>query len=335
MVTNLMEKYIKNIKEFLQEFTKLFFTEKYNEQVSNEYINTYIDARIYNFGEKNQRFFYRRIYLSLMDKKNEMIQNNTDLDQNILEEMLKMYQFIFYIDEVREIAALEKFVNLMFEKRQKNFEITSNKIIESKILKLIKDYRESKKNIFEQYTTKDFLLNIQKYVLVDNTYKVSLDYNFKLPYIYSDKVISEVYNEGVINEDKLIIEYILLGIVCIKDINKGDFTKKYLVEFSKTLYKKEKKLNYSLKSIDNLAIQDKIVLKIQYSDFKENKELIYSLMKRGFRFAIIIDDSFNVSFMELKKLEIFQYLLISNRSKHYEEIRDYEDKINNVIIYDI
>ena len=232
MVTNLMENYIKNTKTFLKEFTKIFFLEKYDEQVSNEYINTYIDARIYNFGETNQRFFYRRIYLSLMNKKDEMLQDTENLDEKFLEDMLKMYQFIFYIDGVREIANLEEFFDLMLEKRQKKFELGSTKIIESRMLKLIKEYIDSKETIFEQYQTQDFSLDIEKYILIDNTYKVKLDYNFRLPYIYSNKVISEVYNEGVINEDKLIIEYILLAIVCIKDINKGDFAKKYLVELS-------------------------------------------------------------------------------------------------------
>ena len=65
--------------------------------------------------------------------------------------------------------------------------------------------------------TKDFSLEIDKYTNIDNTYMVDLNYNFKLPYIYSNKIINEVYNEGTINEDKLIIEYLLLVAECIRD----------------------------------------------------------------------------------------------------------------------
>ena len=53
MTSNLMEQYVKNTKTFIKNFTKMFFAEEYNEDISKEYIETYIDARIYNFGEKH------------------------------------------------------------------------------------------------------------------------------------------------------------------------------------------------------------------------------------------------------------------------------------------
>ena len=67
MTTNIMEQYIKNTKVFIKDFTKLFFLDKYNEEISKEYIEAYIEARIYNFGDNTQRYFYKRIYtLSIM-----------------------------------------------------------------------------------------------------------------------------------------------------------------------------------------------------------------------------------------------------------------------------
>ena len=75
MTTNIMQQYLKITKNFIKTFTKLFLAEKYNEKISNEYIKTYIEARIYNFGEEKQRFFYRRIYETLINKKEELIEN--------------------------------------------------------------------------------------------------------------------------------------------------------------------------------------------------------------------------------------------------------------------
>ena len=338
MTNNIMQQYIKNIKAFLIMFTKLFLEETYIEKISNEFIKTYIEARVYNYGEEG-RFFYKRIYDTLTKKKKEIEKDldkkNKEKQEKALDNNLKIYQYILYIDGVRNIENMEEFLNLICEKRQSEFNILTRKAFKNKITKLINDYQEKKVAFLQSFDTKDFSLNIEKYTLIDDTYKVNLDFNFKLPYIYSNKVIGEVYNEGTINEDKLIIEYTLLVPVCIKDIEKGDFDTKYIVEFARTLYSKEKKIKQTLKIIDNLAIQDKIIFKIYYNDFIENKELIYSLIQDGFKFAIIIDGSFEVTDANLRKLNIFKYMLVTKGNKNYFKIKQKEIKINNIIIYDL
>ena len=335
MTSNLMEQYIKKTTSFLKNFTKMFLAEKYDETISNEYIDAYIDSRIYNFGETEQKFFYKRIYASLLERKNEIRKLYPKIDEKILEDHLELYQFVFYIDDIRPISDLTEFVNTICDKRRTMYEIEGIKNIENKILKSIKKYREEKEDFIKKYQTEDFSLQIDKYTLIKNTYKVNINYNFKIPYIYSNTVINEVYNNGTVNEDKLIIEYILLTLECIKDINNADFSRKYLVDFANTLYKKQKKLKQTLRVIDNAAIQDKIFLKIYYQDFEENKELIYSLIKQGYRFAIIIDDSFKPTLMNIKKLSIFEFLLVPEQCKNYEKIKENENKIINTIIYDL
>ena len=335
MISNLMEQYLKITRNLIKNFTKMFFAEKYNEHISNEYISTYIDARIYNFGEDTQRFFYRRIYLSLLNKKKELEKQFDKIDEKFLEDNVKIYQYIFYIDGVRPLTDLNEFAKMICEKRKNVFELGAIKGLDERIIKLIKKYNKDKEEFFKNFETTDFSLDIEKYLLIDDTYKVDINYNFKIPYIYSNEVINEVYNDGIVNEDKLVIEYILLTLLCINDINKGNFEKKYLVNFANTLLKKQSKLKQTLKVINNAAIQDKIFLKIKYIDFEENKELVYSLMKDGYRFAIIIDDSFNPTLINLKKISIFKYLLVPEQSKNYEKIRQYETKITNTLIYDV
>ena len=87
--------------------------------------------------------------------------------------------------------------------------------------------------------------------------------------------------------------------------------------------------------MNNLAIQDKVILKISYTNFINNKELIYSLIKDGFKFGIIIDDKFKASLLELKKLAVFDYILVPNQDKNYDVIQKYETRLSNVVIYDI
>ena len=115
----------------------------------------------------------------------------------------------------------------------------------------------------------------------------------------------------------------------------GNFAKKYIVDLAESLFTKTKKLNYTLKVINNPAIQDKVILKISYTNFVENKELIYSLIKSGFKFGIQIDDAFKASLLELRKLAIFDYLLVPYNNKNYDLIKKHETKLSNVIIYDI
>lgn len=336
MASNLMEQYIKITSNFIKNFTKMFFAEKYDEEISRQFIETYLEARIYNFGDDTQKFFYRKIYGSLIQKRKELEKEYPKLDESILENNLRIYQFILYMDEVRPILEFDEFVKTICEKRKTKFELnTAIRSLEGRVLKLIKGYQEQKREFFEKYETNEFILEIQKYTLIDNTYKVDINYNFKIPYIYSNKVINEVFNDGIVNEDKLIIEYVLLTLVCIRDVNKCNFSTKYLVNFAKTLYKKQSKLKQTLRVIDNPAIQDKIFLKIEYKDFEENKELIYSLMKEGYRFAVIIDDTFNITPQNLKMLSVFKYMLVPEDCINYDKIKDNEKKINNTIIYDL
>ena len=335
MTSNLTDQYIKIIKNGIKDFTKMFFGEEYNEEISNEYIDTYIESRIYNYGEGDDKFFYIRINSNLLAKKKDLQIRFPKIEEKILDNNMKIYQFVFYIDGVRQIADLPQFCKLICDKRDTQFELKSVINLEERVLKLIKKINEEKEEFFKKYETEYFSLDIEKYKLIDNTYKVDLNYKFKIPYIYSDRVIEEVYNEGVINEDKLMIEYTLLTLLCIKDINKVDFDTKYIVNFASSLYKKKQKLKQTLRILDNAVAQDKVFFKLFYHDFEENKELIYELMKDGFRFAIIIDDTFNPSIMELKKLSIFKYLLVTEQSKNYYEIKRLEQYLNNIVIYEL
>ena len=332
MTTNIMQSYINKTKHFIKEFDKTFFLNEYDKEIEKRYIETYIDSRIYNYGEEKSRFFYRRIYASLVKTKKEIKKDNPKTDDIVLENMLKIYQFIFYIDGVRPIQELKDFCKMICEKRISKFKLDKKTGLAEVFYKIIKDFWDWKVKFINSLENEDFELNIQKYPLIDNTYKVDLDFNFRIPYIYSDKAVDEVFNEGTINEDKLIIEYSLLTMVCIEDINKANFQKKYIVNFAVTLFEKEKKLKQVLRVLDNQAIQDKVVLKINYTDFQKNKPMVYELLKDGYRFAINLDDENISDLIELKKLDMFKYILIPKQNKNCDIVKGYENRLNNILI---
>ena len=204
---------------------------------------------------------------------------------------------------------------------QKNASITLKQTILS--------WQEDTKNLLERYETKEFELKISTYKNTKNVYRVNLNYNIRFPQIYSTLAINKTFNTGIINEDKLYIEYYLMTVKIIKDLIKQDFKKQYIVEFASSLLEKEKKIKGIINIINNEAIQDKISLKIKYSDFSKNKQQVYDLMRSGFKIAVILDKSFEVNYENIEKLDMFSYVLINKDTEEYEKIEDYFKSNNN------
>ena len=78
-------------------------------------------------------------------------------------------------------------------------------------------------------------------------------------------------------------------------------------------------------------LMEKISMKIRYENFLENKEKIYELMRNGYKFAIILDNSFKVNYKNIEDLNMFKYIIINKNLKHYKEIQDFKNSLNNVI----
>lgn len=334
MTYNIMAEYIEYTKKFLKELMQEFFKEQNDEEISNEYIETYIEARYNNYGgNENQRVFYRRIYSALKKAEERLIYNQDEEKHKLIKNMLELYQYIFYIDFVRPLRKdLRDFINEMYEKRVTKFEMKRDGELRDNLYKMIKKFRDSKEKYLKSFESEDFELVINKYPLIKDVYKVEIKYNFKLPYIFSDKAIEDVYNENIVNEDKLIIEYLMLTVFNIKMILEGKFNTQYLVEFPMTLFEKPKKLEQALRIINDPSIQDKIKIKIKYRDFIIHREEIYELMKNGYKFAVIIDDSFIISKEHMKKLEIFNYIIVSKKLKYFEEFQENAEQLENLII---
>ena len=149
---------------------------------------------------------------------------------------------------------------------------------------------------------------------------------------YSELAINKVFNMGITNEDKLVVEYYLIVVQIIKDIIKQNFKKQYIVEFAETLLEKPKKIKGLLNSVDNVAVQDKISLKIRHEHFIENKEKVYELMREGYRFSLVLDNSFEVTYKNMENLKMFKFVIINKDSKQYSEVMRFNDEVNNNII---
>lgn len=331
---NITAEYIKHTKKFLENFMRLYFQKSYNAKISKQYIETYLTARYENYGgDEKQRIFYRRIYSALKTTCERIQYEAEEAILGKIRNMLDIYQYIFYIDFVRPLNSdLKDFTNLLCEKRVSKFNLEDDAKIKDELYKMIKKYRDEKEKYLNSFDSSDFELLINKYPLVKDLYKVNLKYNFSLPYIFSDKAIEEVYNENVINEDKLIILYTMLSIYNIKMINEGNFNMLYLLDFPITVLAKDVKKDQILKILSTPALQDRSILKIKYKDFEKNKEEIYEFMQNGYKFAVILDDTFVVNKENVKKLNIFKYVIVDKKLEKYDELENFRKDMEDIRI---
>ena len=160
---------------------------------------------------------------------------------------------------------------------------------------------------------------------------MKLKYNIKFPMIYSNNAIEKVFNSDIVNEDKLFIEYILLSIKIINDIEDGNYNLNYLVEFSNSLFEKKQKLNRLLEVINNQSIQDRISFIIDHKNFIKYKEEIYNFIKEGFKIAIKLDETFEFDVIELKRLTIFSYILVDKNFNYYQDVLKNKKILENII----
>lgn len=325
---NFIKNHINDTQKKLKKYNSLILKSKYDKEISDELIQTYIDARYYNFGVDSKiKIFYRRIYAALKKKSEELIQKEPYKKELILNTLL-LFQYYFYLDNVRDNLELDSIVDSILEMRvfrlnlrsalKDNFKEEFPKILKMDLLDLDK--------LIEKYDSNDFELKIKKIdVKENNYYNVNLKYNFGFPEIFNKEVIEQVFNSDIVAEDKLFVEYPMVTLKIFQEILKGNFSKVYICDFSVSLLKKKNKLEQIITVVDNQITQEKLYFKVTYKEFLENKGEIFKLIKRGFCFALETNDEMpKLSAEELKILEIFSCIIVSSNDvnkKKYKNIK--------------
>ena len=331
MTINIMNEYIEITKKQISTYLKIVFGDEYNKKNCDMYIEKYINSRYYNFFSYDEATTIRKTILDELKKTQEYAISNDYYNKKTIEQIHVFFCYVLYFDDVvyckdirNKITKISKLRKKILNKEDYDFE-------ENLYTEMI-EANKNKEKLLSKFETKEFFLKIKNYKQKNNIYRVNLKYNFKFPMEYSDMAINKVFNSGITNEDKLSIEYYLIAVQVIKDIVKQNFKKQYIVEFAETLLSKPKKIKGILNCIDNSAIQDKISLKIRYEYFLPNKEEIYELMREGYRFSIILDNSFEANQKNMENLKMFKYVILSKESQQYEQIIKLNEEINNNII---
>ena len=311
---NIIEKHISNVQKRLKRYNNMILKSRYDKNISDALIQTYIDARYYNYGTNvNIKFFYRRIYDALK-RKGEALVKKEPRKKELIDNTIAIFQYYFYFDFVRTTDDLEKIISSIAEKRIFKLNLKAavdDKSFEEELLELVNNDMREVKEFLMSYDSSDFSLNQRRLQENGNYYEVSLNYYFDFPEIFSKAAIDDVFNHDVILEDKLFVEYPMVSVEALKDILGGDFDKIYICDFAASLCKKKNKINQVIQLIDNQAAQDKMFLKVSYDDYLNYKEGIFDLVRKGFRFALQTNANMpELSNDELKLLEIFSCIIV-------------------------
>lgn len=330
MANNVMQEYIKITQEEILTYMKLIFEKSYNKKIAMRYMEAYENVRFYNFYKKDEKLTFRKNFLNALKEAEEKIKKQFPEKEKLVENMRVFYYYILYFDKISYKTDVEEKIEELYKLRKKLLN-KDNEEFKNVFYKTFKLYSEQKQEYLDKFLTEDFYLKITDYERMNGTCKAMLKYNINIPMIYSEKAIETVFNSGIIEEDKLYVEYNLVSVEVISDILKGNFKKQYIIEFTPTLLKKNKKLKSLLNIIDNSAIQDKINLTINYEDFSKNKDNIYELMRNGFKFAIVLDNAFEPEYGNFEKLKMFNYVILKKDINNYEKILQNENIIENLI----
>lgn len=331
MTINIMNEYIELTKKQINEYMRLVLGDKYNQNYCDLFAERYINIRYFNYYENE---FYETMRRKILDhlKKigEEIVINNID-DREVIEIMRVFFYYVLYFDNVVYYKDLRQKIGQIakVKKRVFNEEIYD---FEEKLYEKMQQYINQKEELIQTFSSDEFYIKLTNYPDKLKVYRVNLKFNnIKFPLEYSDFAINKAFQMGLVNEDKLVVEYYLIVLQILKDVLKLNFKKKYILEFAETLLKKPKKIKSILNIIDNEAIQDKVSLKVRYEQFLKNQETVFELMRQGYKIAVILDNSFQPSFKNMENLQMFEFVIINRNLKQYEEIINNKGNLNNII----
>ena len=330
MTINLANKYIELTKKEIISYLKLVFGNKFVKKYSDIYIKKYIEIRYYNFYDYDtNRTLRKKILDNLRNLAEELCIDNIE-DREIIDQMCVFFYYILYFDNVSRTKNMEQTIEKIYKLRKRVLE-KENEDFKVELYKIIKEYKKQKEKLLDKFTSNEFFIKLTNYPNKLNVYRVNLKFDIKFPLIYSEFAINKAFNVGLINEDKLLIEYYLIANQVLKDVLRQNFTKEYILEFTDKLLDKPNKLKNLLNIIENNAIKDKVSIKIKYESFISYKEKIYDLMRNGYKITIILDNSFKTDYKSIESLATFKYVIINKDLKNYKEIISYKKRIKNMI----
>lgn len=293
---NVMDMYLNFTEKRIKKYMKMIYGRYYDEEVTTEYLRTYVNARYYDIRntDKPARAFYLRI-IDELEFKEQILMKKQELKQKqqMINNVKRVFAYMLFFDNVRKvenfkkIESLREIITKIMEIVTSDFNIKTSKEKEDNLYKQITSDMLDADIFLDKFQIDEFVLSFENYEKNEDLYLAKLEHNVNMPMQYSDTAIDKVFSEGIVAEDKLQVEYMLLSVMAVRDIIEGNFKDKYVAEFTNTLFKKKAKLDGLLSIIENQELQEKINIKLDYSDYMKNQKIVLEYTNRGYNFAIM------------------------------------------------
>ena len=336
---NIMDMYLNFTEKRIKKYMKMIYVRFYNEEIVSEYLKTYVNARYYNIRNtsKPARAFYLRI-IDELEFKEQILIKKDKAKQNLkmISNVRKVFAYILFFDNVRKVEnfkkidSLREIIKRIMEIVTADFNIKTSKEKEESLYKEITSDMLDADIFLDKFETDEFVLSFENCEQREELYFTELEHNIKMPMQYSDVAIDKVFSEGIVAEDKLQVEYMLLSVMSVRDIIEGNFKDTYVAEFTNTLFKKKAKLDSILSIIDNQALQDKININLDYSDYIKYQKIVLEYTNRGYNFAITLDNTIK-SVEDVEKLKMFKIVIAPKNLVLNKELKQNKAILKNVI----
>lgn len=304
MSLNVIKEFINFDKNRINDIARIVLGKYYNKPVFNTLLDTYISIRYYDaFGDikSGKTIGVINNYLTKCG------QNLTTSNQDIIKYSLTFFGFVYYFDGVSS-----RFNNKEILIKVNNFRTTKlglNNLDEKNFLKLLEGYEKKFNKFKEEIQDKNYNVNYVKSNL-NEVWWCDLISSLKIPDLYSESSIKNVYDNGIIYENRLFITYYMVSLKVLCDIINLKYNNYYLVNFGESLLKKEDKLGRLLYIINDDILKERIIIMINQNIFNKYKEKIYELINSGYSFGLIVDSEDNNTLFP-----VFKYIYYSNKNE--------------------
>lgn len=328
MSINVINEYIHFSKKCINKYIKKIMDRKYDSDIFEELINTYIDARYHDLYPHQYKQYTTNIAYYLSKKTLELTkdESKTEKEKKNIKDMFSLFEYILYFDNVVDCESAKETISKLNKARIEKFKINETDF-EKIFFEDLKQDLLKKKQYINNFDNKDFNITYKKTNLT-NVFNTNIEYNLKFPKIYSKYAIDNVFKSKDINENKLFVLYPIVTTKILLDIINCDFKKKYLVDYSISLNEKEKKIKRLYSIIDDDIAKEKIIIKINFKDFIKEKQSFFEYMKQGFNYAIILDDSYEFIVENVELLKFFRYIIVNKNHKYFDKFSN----LSNLII---
>lgn len=351
---NIIEKFVSvkveelnDIINILDDDGKIYVNE---QTIKNKLMSGYIEAKYYNYygdtdvsNNKKQSIKIEKYLDDLTVMMKKKYKGSDTKYSEKADRFLNMFKVIANLEQAKTSITDRKARDEFYKKELTKYAKISgwnNLKIKSSIadiLKIQRNYVGIVEYLVKKLETNMFELVFKKLKTNRNMFALSLEHNLTFGKVYSDYIIDKTYNEGVIAENKVIILLNLLSIELIRDMMTADFNKKYIIYLPDTLYAKEKKLEKTLKMIEDEYAKENIIILMSLENLTKYKTLIKKFKKEGYRFAIALTLETKLEFKNYTTMGLADYIFVDRNIPNIVKTLSTlpEDVVDKLIYEDI